>query len=170
MKTRFNIVLAMTLLLLIGNAGCAGRKAPDKSRRTFGIAYRQLPPEPVYGRLRLAHLPDPLPTSQKPLSDAPRMLPVMHLELKNVSMRQAAEALAETARYSSYCDPELATRLVNFNSLGTIDELAQGLARANAVAVSVDHSIREVRITNKEVKPILFNTEVSGNEHDQSNN
>lgn len=161
------VCISLACLAALGACSSGAGPAPEKSRKTFAVAYRTLPPEPVYGRLRLVHLPEPLPSAEKPLSDSPRMLPVMHLELKNVTMQQAAQALAETARYRSYCDPALSSRKVTFNSLGTIDELAQSLARANNISVLVDHAGREVKVLAYQVQPQLLNTEVSANEHNQ---
>ena len=165
-KTGILLLLLSTLSACFAGAG----PAPEKKRTTFAVAYRALPPEPVYGRLSMVRLPEPAPSAEMPVSDSPRMLPVMHLELKNVTMSEAAQALAETARYRSYCDPNLASRRVSFNSLGTIDELAQNLARSNSVSVSVDHANREVKVLAYQVKPQLLTTEVSANEHNQPHN
>jgi sulfite reductase beta subunit-like hemoprotein len=70
---------------------------------------------------------------------------VFQLNLKNVSMEEAARVLAATSRYQSYTDPSIAKQKITIENLGTIDELARLIERKAQVQVVVDHAGREVR-------------------------
>ena len=121
----------------------------EKQIHVYGVAFRQLPPEPVYNRLRWVHLPEILPSRELPEADSPQIYPVFHLQLKNGNLEETAIILAATARYSSYCASSIARQKVNINLLGTIDELGSEIARRSGIHVVVDHVNKQVRFLAK---------------------
>ena len=138
-------------------------------KKQFGYVYRQHAAEPVYNRLRWVHLPEPLPSAETPGSGAAPIIPVVHLELKNVTIEEAAATLASTGRYRSFVESSLVGRKVSFDSLGTMDELASQLAARENLQIEVDHKRRLVRFMAKDVRPTFFRDEVALDEHQSSN-
>lgn len=160
----------LTALCLALNAcSTSGKPFAPREKVVFGHVYRQHAPEPVYNRVRWVHLPEPLPSADIPGANAPAIKPVVHLELKNVPIADAATTLASTARYKSFVESSLFGRKVTFDSLGTLDELALQLSRKEGITIEVDHEHRLVRFMAKEVQPSFYRGEVALNEH-QSNN
>jgi len=149
----YSLTLGACLVLI---AGCTPRSEVKKPV-VYRIAHRQLPPEPVYSRLRLVHVPETMPLARANYSpDRPRILPVIHLELDEDTLEDAAAALAATARYSSYCASSIANQKVSLNQLGTIDELAGELAAAAGIRVVVDHENRQVRFFAQPIEQPRF--------------
>jgi hypothetical protein len=130
-------------------AACAPKmpewQPEDKSSQVFSVATRQLPPPPVYNRIRWVMPPEPLPVSGLPASNAPALRPIMHLELTNATLEETSKILAESARYRSYCSGLIADQRITINKLGTLDELAQAIAEQAGIQVVLDHHSREVR-------------------------
>lgn len=118
---------------------------PDKDKpKVFSVSFRQLPPEPVYARLRWVHLPQVLPASEQPQSGAGLIAPVMHVEFKNASLEEVTRKLAEASRYHSYCASSVAGKTITINMLGTLEEvLAKVSEQASAQAI-VDHENRAI--------------------------
>lgn len=153
MKPYSGIIAALVVSL----AACGGGVKPydpsaSKARTLFLPSMRTVGPEPVYSRTRWTQPPEVLPQRERPgTSDAdlakagPPLRPVFQLNLKNVSMEEAARVLAATSRYQSYTDPSIAKQKITIESLGTIDELAHLIERKAQVQVVVDHTGREVR-------------------------
>lgn len=143
-----HLISAALGLALICTAGCSSTKKaePYKERKFFGVTFRQLPPEPVYNRLRLAFLPEPLPSYELPQARTTSILPIFHLELKGTTLEQAGRIIANMARYTSYTSSVIASRKIDFNGLGTMDELAEQLSEKTATNIVVDHANREVRV------------------------
>ena len=134
-------------------SGCSGREQkqwkPETERRAFAVAPRQLAPEPVYNRLRWVHPPDVLPSREIAQNAAPVILPVIHLDLKNSTLDQAAAALASSSRYSSFCASSIANRRISISKLGTIDELANEIEAVAKIRVQVDHQGHALRFFPK---------------------
>lgn len=156
MPARFNLTakaLLRTLLwglalIILTACGPAVKEwEPSKAKtRVSSVAFRQLPPEPVYNTVRWVHLPEPLPSRELPLSDAPQIRPVFHMQLKNVTLEEAAHLLAASVRYGSYCASSIAKKRVSINALGTTDELAAQIASQARVDIYVDHVNQQVRV------------------------
>ncbi len=72
-------------------------------------------------------------------------MPIYHLELAENSLKEAAAALASTARYSSYCSELIAEDVISISTLGTIEELATQIEEQAGIEVVVDHENKEVR-------------------------
>jgi hypothetical protein len=119
---------------------------PNKDeKKVFFFPVRSLPPQPVYSRVMEVRPPSVLPPRSLPTAPGPKILPVLHLELQAVPLEEAAKVLAKSARYSYYCSSLVADKKVSIDSLGTIDELGQMIAKKANVEVVVDHSNQEVR-------------------------
>lgn len=141
------LVLGLSAAMLASCAPTAKEWEPDKDKvHVFSVAFRQLSPEPVYSRTRWVHLPAPLPARELPQSSAAEMRPVFYMQLRQATLDQAAQALARTALYDSYCASSLAKERISISSLGTTDELAQLIAARAGVDVYVDHANHQVRI------------------------
>ena len=137
-------------MILSGSfVGCSRRTAPDSERKVFGVSVRKYDPQPVYKRTRLVHLPAPIPVAQNYKSTAPLMLPVIHFELTDASLEEAAKILGETTRYRSYCASSIADQHITLTALGTVDELARKIAKIAKIETVVDHHNREVRFLAK---------------------
>ena len=126
-------------------------------RTMYYYPMRQLAPEPVYNRLRTGYLPQPLPSRKANPSDAALILPVFQFEVNDITLHEASQILANTARYHSYCAPSVAQQHISLATIGTIDELAAEIGRQAGISVIVDHNNREVRFvaSNAAVEPQL---------------
>lgn len=157
------ILIKMTFIvsgLLIFLSGCSTPHY-DKlaGTKSYDLATRQLPPDPVYSRLKWVHLPEMYPSMMyKASEDRPRYFPVFHFQINNRELCDAAVQLAGTARYSSYCSSLLKGERITLQALGTIDELAKKIENSSSkVRVVVDHENREVRfLTNSAVEGQFF--------------
>ena len=118
---------------------------PHKETRTYSVAQRQLPPEPTYSRLRWVRPPEVLPHAPRGGDEAPAIVPVMHLELKDTTLEEAARILASAAQYSSYCSSLIAKQTLTLSRLGTIDELGSEVEKAAQIRVIIDHAGRQVK-------------------------
>ena len=162
MKNYFGIKIAFApILLVLVVSGCSQHSAPTSERKLFGISVRKHEPQPVYKRTRLAYLPAPIPVARTYNSTAPLILPVIHFELADASLEEAAKVLGQTARYSSYCASTIAEKRISITALGTVDELAQAIAKSAKIETVVDHHNREIRFLadkeNEVTQPKLFN-------------
>lgn len=149
-----NKLLLITLCLV---CGCfeASKFDGDKA---YLVATRQTAPEPVYNRVFMARPPEVMPAREVEFMNAPRVLPVIHLELKAVTLETVAQTLGGSARYRSYCAASIADKKFSIDALGTIDELADIISKKADVYVSVDHANREVRfLPNRNNVPRLYN-------------
>lgn len=140
--------------------GCSTRRDPYSERKLFGISVRRHAPQPVYKRTRLVHLPAPIPENIASNSSAPLILPVIHFEIVDASLEDAAKILGQSARYSIYCASTVADKRITLTALGTVDELADQIGKIAKVETIVDHHNHEVRfLARKEsevVKPQLL--------------
>ncbi|MCB9030747.1 MAG: hypothetical protein H6619_06815 [Deltaproteobacteria bacterium] len=139
------VLACITSLTVLSLAGCSSKKAAPEPDPTFSIAKRQVAPDPTYNRLRWANLPDVIPGEPKISEGTPYLFPVMHFELKNGTLEEAAQMLASTARYASYCSSSLADKKISIDTLGTIHDVAQSIAQKAQIDVVIDHDTRQVR-------------------------
>lgn len=141
-------------------SGCAASGKPyepKKARTVFYFPSRQHAPEPVYNRLREVRVPDPLPSGYFGAETAPIIHPVFHMKVKDVTLEKAAQLLASTARYNSFCAGTIADRKISINDLGNIDELGRKIARKADIHVVVDHENAQVRfLAHEVVSPKLY--------------
>jgi hypothetical protein len=152
-------LLALTLSLFT-LVGCSTHPKPTEERKLFGISVQRYAPQPVYKRTRLVHLPSPVPKADPSSSASPLIFPVIHFEIVDASLEEAAKVLGETSRYSAYCASTVADKRITISALGTVDELAEQIAKIAKIETIVDHHNREVRfLARKEsqvVKPQLL--------------
>jgi len=154
----------MGLALLF--AGCGPLPPSIPKEPIYRSAIRQLPPKATYHRLRWAHLPDlkPLHVSA-PRDEVPSVLPILNLDVKDVTLEEAGRVLAATTRYATYCTSSIAKRKISLNAVGTIDELAAQLGKQAQVHSYVDHDNREIRFLTEEGSTQVSSEEISENEH-----
>jgi hypothetical protein len=167
MKRSLNHIAAGSLIAAIGLtlSACGPTVkewSPDRQKVGYAQAYRQLPPQPVYNRLRWVYAPEVLPARETSSeSSAPTIMPVFHLDLKNATLEEAARTLAATTRFSSYCSSTIADRKISINRLGTVDELAGEIAGAAGITVQIDRQSQTVRFLPKLAPQPEFTTEES---------
>lgn len=163
------LLMALMLVAICQLTGCGPTLPtyqPQKARRYLTYAVRQLPPEPVYNRLRYVHLPEPLPARDKLANENSLMLPVFEFQVENVTLDEAALILASAVRYDSYAAPSIAEREVTLTSLGTVEELAQQLAKDTDSYVFVDHKNKQIRFLAQQGRDSdLSQRKVKQNEH-----
>ncbi|MCB0338335.1 MAG: hypothetical protein KDD53_01970 [Bdellovibrionales bacterium] len=142
------MVLGLSLALSIGVIGCSSHDAEIKPERFVLVppATRQLPPDPVYSRLRWGLQPQVLPSvNKKPSDNTPLILPVVHFDMGEGSVEEAAQILTATTSYSAYVSSKVGSRMITLNSLGTVNELAEEIGRLAHIDVVVDHNNKEIR-------------------------
>ncbi|RME58976.1 MAG: hypothetical protein D6780_05850 [Candidatus Dadabacteria bacterium] len=156
MKRTVKLLLSFVLIIPLF-VSCSTSK-PKVKPLVFQAAKRQLPPEPVYNRLRESYLPETVPERDKKFSlKRKRILPVIHLKLRRATPYEACLVLAATARYRPFCSAYIGRKRITIDALGTIDELAEKLAKKTDLIIEVDHKLREVRFLNKEVyQPVFY--------------
>ena len=146
-------------ILAISIAGCGAVKEwePHKERTTYYSQVRQLPPEPVYDRLRYANLPQPLPDPDTAkMQSEGTITPTFSLAITNSNLDRTATALADLVHYRSYVSAQVSDQPFSISAYGTIDEIADQIARDANINVSVDHATREIRfLTKVAVEPRL---------------
>lgn len=142
----FYKALILTVALCV--CACSSQREFDRGneRTFFGVAARQLPPQPVYNRLRLAYLPEPMPSSAKASYSETRLSPIFQFEIDDATLEQAGRILGDMARYSSYTSSSIADQKISLAAVGTIDEVAKQLSESAGIKVVVDHRNKEVRL------------------------
>ncbi len=154
---RVSSYLLSIVFLLLCATGCSTRSRQEKPVKQYVAATRQNSPAPVYNRVTMVRPPEVLPPRDINYDGAPRVLPVIHLDLKGVTLETVAQTLAGSARYRSYCAAAIANRKFTIDALGTIDELADSISKRANVYVSVDHVNKEVRfLQNTKKSPRLY--------------
>lgn len=153
-------IVALGALFIVVCSGCASNSRewkPIPTQITYEVAHRQLPPEPVYNRLRWVRPPEVLPARLPKSGEAPLIKPVIEFQVRNTPLEEVAQVLAASARYGSYCASSVATQRLTLQRLGTIDEIARAIEQEAKVAVVVDHERRMVRILrSRYVSPRFF--------------
>lgn len=135
---------------------------PNRHEKLLLPSARSFGPEPVYSRLRWVHPPDLLPAREIPgsvdadLENVPNYRPVFQMVIKNGTLQEISRVLAATARYTSYCAPSISENKLTIESLGTIDELGQTVARKAGIKVVIDHTNHAVQfLASSENEPNL---------------
>ncbi len=148
-RERFFAAVVMVMALSSCAPSTPQWSAEQEKPKVFSVSFRQTAPEPVYNRARWVHLPEIVPYNGPDISGSPMLLPVVHLEFKNIRADEATRLVASLSKYSSYCASALADTRVSLNSLGTIDELAQELAGKVGAEAIVDHRNRHVSMVSR---------------------
>jgi len=136
-------------LLTLAAAGCSSREGPqwepEKKIRSFKMATRQLPPEPVYNAVAWVRPPQVTPTRRYEASRAPVVMPIIEFSVDNAPLSEAALVLAATERYATYCSSKVSDQRLTLTMLGTMQEIADAIEDRTDIDVVVDHENREVR-------------------------
>lgn len=141
---RFALALSCGVLLSCSSGPEGVRK--KEVRRDWFYPTRKQAPEPIYNRLRDVRPPEPIPDPPRGIERAPRLFPIIQINLRGAKLSEVARILAQSYRYGHYCSPLLAEKRVSVRAIGTLNELADEVARLGSVRVAVDHENREVRI------------------------
>ena len=138
----------LTAILLLSGCSLFDSTDPvnEKKPEIFKVSFRQLPPEPVYNRVKFVYLPDVKPDSTKAHSNASQLDPLVKLSLKNNTLEQAAIALASLGNYHPYTASSIAKQKISLEAYGTLEEVAMKLATKSGVHIVVDHPNRQIRI------------------------
>lgn len=148
-KINFSLSIAVLSFVLSGCSLFSDVTPPVKDPKVYAISFRQLPPEPVYNRIKMVHLPDIKPATKVSASDGIMLDPLVKLSLRNSTLEQAAIALSALGNYAPYTASTVAKQKVNLEAYGTIDQLALELASKTGAHVVVDHPNRQIRILEK---------------------
>ena len=136
----FNMKLFILIIVMLSMSGCHYKYTGTNStldRRVHIFAVRQSPLAPTYNRIRTVHLAEPLPSRDNH--------PVSNRIITPVFQFEVALILANTAKYSAHCDPDIANKKVSIITLGTIDEIAKEIENETGITVNIDHKNKEVR-------------------------
>lgn len=106
-------------------------------------AYRQLPPEPVYGRMTWSMAPQPI--RPKARENSPFLMPNMVFTMPSAKFGDAVQTLAQSIGYGWEVDPELEGKRVAINTEGSVDEIAAVLEKQVGGSIYLDHENRIVR-------------------------
>lgn len=147
MLKSFGIIIIGSLLL----GGCSSK--PVYKIVYYEPAYRQAPPDPVYSRIMWAHLPEPIKPRVK--NDSPLLMPEIFVELKNVTVDEAIEALAQTMGYRWEQSAGSSNSRISIHMEGTVDEVIKEIRRKANVVLTLDHEKRVIRLASKSLTPQL---------------
>ena len=146
---KFILISQIFLIISTIFVGCSYKYTGSGStldRHVHIFAVRQAPLPPVYNRIRTVHLAEPLPSRDNHPVTNRIITPVFQFEAEDSTFEEVALILANTAKYSSYCDPNIANKKVSIITLGTIDEIANEIEKETNVIVKIDHQNKEVKI------------------------
>lgn len=140
-------LLLVSLLILMSACSSSDLKpyATEKHFELYGMATRQLPPDPVYNRLRWVYPPDTYPDSTEVPTSSSYIMPVFHMHVENSPLDETVKILAATLRYTSFCSSKVAAQRITINKLGTAEELAAEISRQANVNVIIDHQNKDIR-------------------------
>ncbi len=131
-------------LLALTLASCSSTEQPVVVEY-YPVSYRQLPPEPVYSRITLSHLPQPVGT--KRAVSAPMLSPVLMVDLPHSDLREAVEALAQALGYRTEYPRGLLSRPVSIKMEGRIDQLIREVEKQAQVIIVLNHDERRVIVS-----------------------
>ena len=147
MSVRTTLIKLIFLLSIFSLLACSTNSTNDvKQPEVYRLATRQLPPEPVYNRVRWV-LPTQVSVDRNVDAKAstPLIMPIVHYVVAEVSMEEAAIVLAGTARYRSYVQSSISERVMSIDTLGTIEEIADKIEENEGIKVHIDHRTKTVR-------------------------
>lgn len=138
---RYKILLSSIALASL--ASCSSTPEVNPKAESYRISTTRNAPDEIYYRIRTARPPEVTPGPSAIV--APRIEPIFELALENDSLCVGALALAHASRYESYCASGVGARKITLHRLGTVDELAEAIAKEGQIKVVVDHENREIR-------------------------
>ncbi len=129
-------------------SACASNSAfytEDEKPEIYNVATRQLAPEPIYHPVRWVRPPQMMPKRGIATNRAPLILPIIHFNVKDTTIEQAALVLAGSARYKSFVASSIAEKTISLEMLGNIQEIADEISIREGIKVRVDHISKSVR-------------------------
>jgi hypothetical protein len=144
-------LLTFTSVLLVFLTSCSSK--PMYKVVYYEPATRQSPPEPVYSRMMWSHLPEPIKPRTK--NEAPLLMPEIFVELKNVTVDEAIEAVAQTIGYRWEQSAGSSTSRISIHMEGTVEQIFQEIRRKSNIALTLDHEKRIVKLASKFNSPQL---------------
>jgi hypothetical protein len=149
--TRTNILLGGLLGCSMLLEACGG--APIYKVVQYQPAYRQEAPQPVYSRLMWSHLPEPVKPRTRP--DAPLMLPDVFVELKDVTVDEAVEALAQTMGYRWENSVGASGPRISVHMEGNVEEILGEIKAKSNMPLELSHEDKVIRLADKRLIPSL---------------
>jgi hypothetical protein len=141
-------------------SGCAAHEEPKfkkpKDTEVHPIATRQLPLPPTYNPVRWVRPPEVLPSRANPNQPkpVPKVAQIMHFTVKDTTLKETSEILANAMGYRSYCSSLIADRTITLDMLGTLQEVATEIEKNFRIRVVLDHDNKSVRfLANNPVVP-----------------
>ncbi len=138
---------------LVFLTGCSNKERFEPPVEYYYPVRRQLPREPVYGRLTWSHLPNPLPRKVK--EDAPLLSNTISVEVTHSNLEEAVEALAQTIGYRWELPKSIANRRVSIKFVGTAEQALNEIMRQAGVSGELDHKERIIRVSGGDTTPRL---------------
>lgn len=145
MKVEFKNVGKLILLGTALTISACSSKPKEEPYFPLPPQVRQLPPEPVYNQLTWSHLPQPTPVASN-TERARIMSPVLHLDLKDVSLKEAIGALAQTIGYQATVPDDVAEKRVTVSTQGTAERLLSDISSNADVRAELDRQNRVIRV------------------------
>lgn len=153
---RANALNISLCLALVALSACSSEVVtPVNPPKVFLVATRQLPPAPLYNRLRDGLPSEPIPPTPN-MDGVPMLSKVYQFEMHDATLQDVAKQLARAIGYSDYCSSAIAKRKVDVMLLGNVDEIAGAIGKKANVTAVIDHENREIRFLAKTVNPKLF--------------
>jgi hypothetical protein len=154
-----NILVAAGTCLLL--SGCSSEKPKGPEIEYYQAAYRQLPPEPVYGRLMWSNLPAPIHPRAR--ETAPLLMPTMAFEFPRSNLGDTIQALAQAIGYTWSCPNDVAKRPIAIKMTAPVDQILREISRQGQVYGVLDHEQRVVRVVSKSmISPELKQARLPG--------
>lgn len=150
---KLSTILPLAFLLF---CGCSSSVSREKKVEFYPVAYRQLPPEPVYSRTTWSNLPAPIP-GQARTDGSPYISPQIGANLYDSTLEEAIQVIARTIGYRWECPPAAAQRRVSVKQSGSVEEVLGAVERQAGVHAEIDRSQRVIRVTDSGTAPYLSN-------------
>ncbi|MBL7663141.1 hypothetical protein JNK13_10365 [bacterium] len=145
--------LLVCLIILTSCTSSTSRPIEIKEQ-SYPYAFRQLPPEPVYNRLRWSQTPQPT-EGYAEHKDSPYLRPVIAADLKKSSLSEAVEAIAQTLGYRAFYPNDIAKRRVSIRQDGSIEMITSEIEKQANVSIELSHNDKIVRVVDREITPQL---------------
>ena len=143
--------IALGILSVSALSACA--KEDPQPVEYYDVAFRQLPPAPVYSRVMWSQLPHPV--KPKVQNTAPLLLPVVDFEMPQTTLGEAVEALAQAMGYRWHYPSGASGRKIAIRMSGSVEEVLAEITRQAGVQGVMDHEKRIVMILDEEMVPRL---------------
>lgn len=148
---RINVLLTSLLGVSVLMQACGG--APIYKVVQYQPSYRQEAPQPVYSRLMWSQLPEPIKPRSR--AEAPLMLPEVFVELKDVTVDEAVEALAQTMGYRWENSGMASGPRISVHMEGNVEEILGEIKAKSNMPLELSHEDKVIRVADKRLIPSL---------------